>query len=176
MSQTNVKCFNSKSAKLSLQPKNFKSKKRQKGRKLIHFNSNYKLRYGDAGLITLRPLIFTTIHLFRLKLLLKRASRKGDKTRRKLWFSMFPQLPLSKKPANVRMGKGKGKLKTWFLNVRGGAVLAEYKNVRYGRSLYFFKQATFKLGVVTKSLFSQNFLFDFPLRPDKKVFFRSFWN
>jgi len=161
---------------MPLQPKNFKSKKRQKGRKLIHFNNKFELKFGNCGLMILRPIIFTSLHLSRFKFFLKKANKRGDKTRRKLWFSLFPYLPLSKKPANVRMGKGKGKLKTWFTNVRGGTVLFEYNNLRYGRSLYFLEQATFKLGIATVKMFPQNFFFNFPFRADKKIFFRSFWS
>jgi ribosomal protein L16 len=111
-----------------------------------------------------------------MKLYLKKARRKSDKTHRKIWFNLFPQLPLSKKPANVRMGKGKGKLKTWFINVRCGTVLVEYDNLRHGRCLYFFNQSAYKLGVPVVKIFSKNFFFAYPFRADKKVFFKTFWN
>jgi large subunit ribosomal protein L16 len=159
---------------LPLQPKTFKSKKRQKNRKLLQFHYKKFLRFGDSGLLILRPILFTSIQLSRLKIFLKRASRRGDKTRRKIWFHLFPHLPLSKKPANVRMGKGKGKLKTWFVNLRGGNTLVEYRNVRHGRILYFFRQMSYKLGVKSVFLFSHNRFFSFPFRNDKKVFFKSY--
>lgn len=159
-----------------LQPKNFKSKKRQKKRSLLNFNYNYKLKFGNVGLLLTRPVSLTSTHLSKLKLFLKRATRRGDKTKRKLWFNLFPHLPLTKKPANVRMGKGKGKLKIWFTNVRGGTVLFEYKNLRYGRSVYFFRQASFKLGVPTVTLHSHNLFFKFPMRSNRKIFFQSFWS
>lgn len=161
---------------MPLQPKNFKSKKKQKSRSFLNFNNNYFLKFGSMGLIILQPLIFTATHLSRFKLFLKRASRKGDKTKRKMWFNLFPHLPLTKKAANVRMGKGKGKLKTWFTRMRGGSVLVEYKNLRYGRAIYFFSQLSHKLGVPTSKIFSNTFFFNFPLRSDKKIFSRSFWN
>jgi large subunit ribosomal protein L16 len=162
--------------KLPLQPKSFKSKRRQKIRKLFKFNNNSLLKFGDSGLLVLRPLIFTSIQLSRLKLFLKRASKKGDKTHRKMWFNLFPHLPFSKKPANVRMGKGKGKLKTWFAYIRGGGFILEYKNLRQGRLLYFFRQATFKFGTRTIIVYSKSFFFNFPFRKDKKVFLKSYWS
>lgn len=161
---------------MSLQPKTFKSKRRQKLRTLIQFNNLTKLKFGDSGIFVLRPIIFTAMQLSKLKLFLKKASRKGDKTHRKLWFNLFPHLPFSKKPANVRMGKGKGKLKTWFTNVRGGTILLEYRNLRHGRVLYFFRQTAFKLGVKSVTIHSKHFLFNFPFKKNKKVFFRSFWS
>jgi large subunit ribosomal protein L16 len=120
--------------------------------------------------------IFTASHLSKLKFFLKKATKKGDKTKRKIWFNLFPHLPLTKKPANVRMGKGKGKLKTWFINVRGGSVFVEYRNVRYGRINYFFKQASFKLGIPVIKLFVNNIFFKFPMQSNKKIFFQTFWN
>jgi len=160
---------------LPLQPKHIRSKRRQKGRKLVQFNVRYSLNFGDCGLLIPRPLIFTALTLSRTKLFLKKASKRGDKTRRKMWFNLFPHLPLSKKPANVRMGKGKGKLKTWFINVRGGTILFEYKNVRYGRALYFLQQISFKLSVTTVKVFRRNFFFTFPMRKRRNLFFKSFW-
>lgn len=161
---------------MPLQPKNFKSKRRQKGRKLIQFNNGYRLKFGDCGLLIPRPLIFTAIQLSKIKIFLKKATRRGDKTRRKIWFNLFPQLPFSKKPANVRMGKGKGKLKTWFVNIRGGTIFVEYENLRYGRSIYFFKQTNFKLNSLAIFVFRQNLFFNFPMRTGRSFFFKSFWS
>ena len=160
---------------LQLQPRNFKNKKKQKKRILIKFNKNYSLKFGDAGLLITRPFILTGPQLIKLKLFLKRATRKSDKTRRRFWFNLFPHLPFSKKPANVRMGKGKGKLKVWFINLRGGSTLIEDKNLRYGRLKYFFEQTSFKMGVCTTENFFQRLYFKFPLRSNKNFFFQSFW-
>lgn len=96
---------------MALQPKSFKSKKRQKKRTFLSFSRKYQLKFGNAGLLLTRPMVLTSTHLSKLKLFLKKATRRGDKTKRKLWFNLFPHIPLTKKPANVRMGKGKGKLK-----------------------------------------------------------------
>lgn len=161
---------------MPLQPKHFKSKKKQKKRSFLNFKRHYGLNFGAMGLMILSPLIFTASHLSKLKFFLKRASKKGDKTKRKIWFNLFPHLPLTKKAANVRMGKGKGKLKTWFTRIKGGTTLVEYKNLRYGRAIYFFEQTAYKLGVPAVKIFSNNFFFNFPFRSDKKIFFKSFWN
>jgi hypothetical protein len=69
---------------LPLQPKHFKSKRRQKGRKLVQFNYKNTLRFGDCGLMLPRPLLFTASTLLKTKAFLKKASKKGDKTHRKM--------------------------------------------------------------------------------------------
>jgi ribosomal protein L16/L10AE len=87
----------------------------------------------------------------------------------------FPHLPLTRKPKGVRMGKGKGKLECWFTNISPGSVLIEFKNLRKGRSSFFMKQMTHKLGVPTKQLFSTNIYMKFPIKITQNIFFRSFW-
>lgn len=85
--------------------------------------------------------------MFRMNLLLKKSARRADKTFRKLWFNAFPHLPLTKKVVGARMGKGKGKLQSWFTIVRSGSVIFEVKNLRLGRFYYFSKQIESRLGV-----------------------------
>jgi ribosomal protein L16/L10AE len=69
---------------LPLQPKNFRSKKIQKSRKLRYFKLNYSLNYGTIGLMLTRPLQFTANTLSKLKIFLKRSMKKSDKTRRQM--------------------------------------------------------------------------------------------
>jgi hypothetical protein len=69
---------------LPLQPRNFKSKKKQKKRSFLRFNTNYNLKFGNAALLITRPVIFTASHLSKLKFFLKKATKKGDKTKRKI--------------------------------------------------------------------------------------------
>ena len=95
--------------KMSLRPNKFKFKNRHKSRKFITSNKN-NLLYGHFALQTLQPLWVTGKQIFRYKIFLKKAVKRSDKTLRKIWFNLFPHLPLSKKVAGSRMGKGKGKL------------------------------------------------------------------
>ena len=140
---------------LILQPRFFIYKRKQKNRQFYHFkNSTFKnnsLKYGSVGLRLLHVAHLSAKRIFRLKLYLKRASRKSDYTKRFVWFNAFPHLPITKKPSGTRMGKGKGKLEAWFTTIYPGTVLVEFKNLRYGRAFYFCKQVTFKLGVDTKT-------------------------
>jgi large subunit ribosomal protein L16 len=165
---------------LILQPRYFVYKRKQKNRKFLYFrknNLNAKtfFKFGGAGLLLLQPAQLTSMQIFRFKLFLKRASRKSDRTGRFVWFNAFPHLPLTKKPTGTRMGKGKGKLECWFTNVRGGVLLIEFKNLRYGRAKYFTTQMTRKLGLKTKALFNFSFFARLPLFFSKQSPVRVFW-
>lgn len=142
-----------------LQPRKFKYKSRQKTRS-VHLQRTPSLLYGSVALILLKPLRISAKRIFRLKLFLKRSARKSDITRRAFWVSVFPHLPLSRKPKGMRMGKGAGKLASWFTQIRGGRNLAEFKNLRLGRATYYAKQVAHKLPVPTCiiSLESKNML------------------
>jgi large subunit ribosomal protein L16 len=117
----------------------------------------------------------TAHQINRLKLFLKRSVKKGDKTRRSFWFYAFPHLPLSRKPVGLRMGKGKGKLKCWFTNIRGGVVLFEFNNLRYGRSFFFTQQIEFKLGVKIQHLMKPVVRHNLPFTTTKKFLIKTFW-
>jgi len=136
---------------MMLQPRKFKYKTRQKLRKTKSW-VNPELSYGDFGLRILSPLRLSAKQIFRTKIFLKKAVRKSDLTRRKVWFAAFPHLPLTKKPKGLRMGKGAGKLASWTTQLRGGVTLLEFKNLRYGRAVYFARQMSHKLPVSTSLL------------------------
>lgn len=131
-----------------LQPRKFKYKTRQKVRS-ASFPSTPRLKYGSLALVILKPIRISAKRIYRLKLFLKRSARRSDVTRRAFWVSVFPHLPLSRKPKGMRMGKGAGKLATWFTQVRGGKHLVEFKNLRLGRALYYSRQVSHKLPVPT---------------------------
>lgn len=141
-----------------LQPRKFKYKTRQKIRSAIRSSSTYSLKYGDTALILLRAMRISAKKIYRLKLFFKRSARRSDVTRRSFWVSIFPHLPLSRKVKGMRMGKGVGKVSTWFTQIRGGKHLIEFKNLRLGRAFYYGKQASFKLPVPTtiKAYFTRN--------------------
>lgn len=131
-----------------LQPRKFRFKTKQKGRSVLKWKSNL-LNYGDCGLKTLNPLRMSSRQIFRIKLILKKAVRKSDITKRKVWFNTFPHLPLTKKTKGMRMGKGSGKLNAWQSYLRGGSYVFEFKYLRPGRALYFFKRISMKIPTKT---------------------------
>lgn len=92
-----------------LRPRKFNHKNIFK-RRSFRKQKTSRLHYGQYAVQILKPLRLNSKQIFRYKLFLKKAVRKVDKTGRKAWFNIFPYLPLSKKVAGSRMGKGKGKL------------------------------------------------------------------
>ena len=133
-----------------LQPRKFKFKTRHKLRSAL-LSTYPKLKYGTFALVLLRPLRISAKRIFRLKLFLKRSARRSDITKRSFWVSIFPHLPMSRKPKGMRMGKGAGKLSSWFTQIRGGRQLVEFKNLRKGRAAYYSLQVSHKLPVPTST-------------------------
>ena len=157
-----------------LQPRHLIYKRKHKNRKFNFFkinNLNYwkKLNFGNTGLFVINTVFLTSISIFRLKLFLKRSSRKSEYTSRGFWLFAFPHLPLTKKPTGTRMGKGKGKLECWFVKINPGATLVEFKNLRFGRAKYFSRQLSFKLGIKTKFIFIKNNFISLPFFKNKKI-------
>lgn len=149
-------CFNSVIERYTktmlLQPRKFKFKTKQKTRSVLKWTYT-QLNYGDSGIKTLNPLRMSSRQIFRMKVLLKKAIRKPDLTRRLVWFNTFPHLPLTKKSKGMRMGKGAGKLNAWQTQLRGGVFIFEFKNLRPGRALYYFKRMAVKFPTKTKVYF-----------------------
>lgn len=158
-----------------MQPRRFKSKIRQKVRKFLSVHSDKKLVFGTTGLLLLQPVYLTGVQIFRLKLFLKKATKRSDLTFRYIWFYAFPHLPLTRKPDGIRMGKGKGKMSCWFSHVHPGVILYEAKNLRHGRSIYFVHQTTFKLGVKTRFISKPGTLVMNPFMHSKSLMIRNLW-
>lgn len=136
-----------------LRPRKFTFKNRHKTRNPFKRSRTNNLVFGDTGLQLLQPLNITAKRLFRIKMQLKKGSRRVDKTSRRVWLSAFPHLPLTKKVAGSRMGKGKGKLKSWFSQTPPSITFVEYKNLRVGRSNYFLNQLSHRLPVRTRIIY-----------------------
>lgn len=131
-----------------LRPRKFKHKNIFKRRSAILPSPLVKgLSFGTQGLVISSNVTLTAQKMFRINLLLKKSARRSDKTFRKLWFNAFPHLPLTKKVVGARMGKGKGKLHSWFTIIKSGSFIFEVKNLRLGRFFYFSKQIESRLGV-----------------------------
>jgi large subunit ribosomal protein L16 len=134
---------------LLIRPRKFKYKNISK-RRFFRLPSYPKLNFGQIGLLLLQPLRLNSRQMGRFKIFLKRSSKRGDKTLRKVWFNLFPHVPISRKVAGSRMGKGKGKLAGWSSEVPAGLYITEVKNLRYGRSIYFLKQMGWRLATKTR--------------------------
>jgi large subunit ribosomal protein L16 len=138
---------------LLLRPRKFIYKNRHKKRNPFIRSRTTNLIFGDTGLQLLQPLNITAKRLFRIKMQVKKGARRIDKTSRRVWLNAFPHLPLTKKTAGSRMGKGKGKLKSWFSQTPPAITFVEYKNLRSGRSNYFLTQLSHRLPVKSRIIF-----------------------
>lgn len=158
-----------------LQPRKFKYKSRHKIRKLNYSLGNKLLFFGQGGVILTQPLRVNSRKIFRIKLFLKKAAKRGDDTGRKIWLNAFPNLPLTKKVIGSRMGKGKGKLSIWHASLRTGHVFIEFKNLRNGRLLYYLKQTQNKLKSKSKILYRYNKLCTTTVLYGKSMSLQAFW-
>ena len=129
-----------------LQPKRTKYRKAHKGR--IHGTASRcnLLNYGAFGLKALQPerIISKQIEAARVALT-RHMKRQG-----KVWTRMFPNIPVSKKPVEVRMGKGKGSPEYWTCRVKPGRILFEVDGVPEDVAKIALYKASSKLPIKTK--------------------------
>ena len=103
------------------QPKKTKYKKYHKGKISQKTNSLVTLNFGDFGLKALESGRITGKQLESVRVNIKRKLRKYDQ----IWINVFPDIPLTSKPLEVRMGKGKGNVDYWVSKISPGNILFE---------------------------------------------------
>ena len=104
-----------------LQPKKVKHRKVMKGRMRGKATRGEKLSFGDFGLKTLEAAFITDRQIEAARIAMTRHIRRGGK----VWINVFPDKPVTQKPAETRMGSGKGNPEKWVAVVRPGRVLFE---------------------------------------------------
>ena len=129
-----------------LQPKKTKFRKAHKGR--IHGNAKggTQLNFGSYGLKALEPERITARQIEAAR----RAITRAIKRQGRLWIRIFPDVPVSKKTAEVRQGKGKGSVEYWAARVKPGRILFELDGVSGQVAALAFERAAMKLPVKTK--------------------------
>ena len=129
-----------------LQPKKSKYKKVRKS-KLSKYNYKInKLNFGSIGLKACESGLISSSQLEAARqAITRKMKRKG-----KLWLKIFPSTPITKKPLETRMGKGKGILSHWSARVRGGTILFELYGVSNNLAINAFKTGSSKLPVKTR--------------------------
>src|ERR1041384_6066311 len=129
-----------------LQPKRTKFRKAHKGR--IHGNApgGATLNFGSFGLKAMEPDRITA----RQSEAARRAITRHIKRQGRLWIRIFPDVPVSSKPAEVRMGSGKGSPEYWAARVKPGRVLFELDGVPGHIAKVAFERAAEKLPIKTK--------------------------
>ncbi len=129
-----------------LAPKRVKHRKVQKGRmRGLSYRGN-EVSFGDFGIMTLEPGWITARQIEAARVAMTRHVKRGGK----VWIRIFPDKPVTKKPAEVRMGKGKGTPEFWVAVVRPGRVMFELGGVEPGLAKEALERAMHKLPVRTK--------------------------
>lgn len=104
-----------------LMPKRVKYRKAQRGRRRGIASKGSTISFGEYGLKALECAWLTNIQLEAARVALTRHVKRGGK----IWLRVFPDKPVTKKPAETRMGKGKGALDHWVCVVKPGRILFE---------------------------------------------------
>ena len=129
-----------------LSPKKVKWRKMQKGRRGGMAWRGSSLAFGDFGLQTLDRAWLTAREIEAARVALTRAIKRGGR----VWVRVFPDKPLTKKPAETRMGKGKGAPEFWVAVVKPGRILFEMEGVEADVARQAFRLASHKLGIETQ--------------------------
>jgi large subunit ribosomal protein L16 len=135
-----------------LQPKRTKHRKGHKGRIKGNAQRGATVAFGSFGLKALEPIWLTNRQIESARQAMTRAmKREGN-----VWIRVFPDKPITKKPAEVRMGKGKGNLEYFAAVIKPGLILFEAEGVPLDVAKHAFELAAQKLPIKTK----------FVVRPD----------
>jgi len=129
-----------------LQPKRTKFRKQFKGRIHGKATSAQALNYGEFGLKALEPDRLTARQIEAAR----RAITRAMKRQGRVWIRVFPDIPVSKKPAEVRMGSGKGAPEFWAARVKPGRILFEVDGVTSATAKEALTLAAAKLPILTK--------------------------
>ena len=120
-----------------LMPKRVKYRKQQRGRMRGKAYRGGDVAFGQYGLLSLEPAWVTNRQLEAARVAITRSIKRGGK----MWIRVFPDKPVTKKPAETRMGKGKGAPEAWVAVIKPGRVLFELEGI--SRT---FAQEAMKLG------------------------------
>ncbi|MFQ5682875.1 MAG: 50S ribosomal protein L16 [Candidatus Binatia bacterium] len=129
-----------------LEPKKVKYRKRQKGRRGGLATRGSSLAFGDYGLKALGRGWVTARQIEAARVALTRYMQRGGK----VWIRIFPDKPLTKKPIETRMGKGKGSMDAWVAVIKPGRVLFEMEGVQGELAREAFRLASHKLSIPTQ--------------------------
>ena len=129
-----------------LSPKKVKYRKRQKGRMKGTALKGGTLEFGDYGLQALECGFMSARQIEAARVAITRHVKRGGK----IWIRVFPDKPITKKPAETRMGKGKGATEAWVAVVKPGRVLYEIEGVEERVAMEAFRLAGHKLPFSTR--------------------------
>ena len=129
-----------------LAPKRVKFRKTFKGRTKGHATRGNTVAFGQFALMSLDPGWITSRQIEAARVAMTREMKRGGK----VWIRIFPDKPITKKPAETRMGKGKGNPEGWVAVVKPGRVLFEIEGIEESLAKKSLQLAASKLPVLTK--------------------------
>jgi large subunit ribosomal protein L16 len=129
-----------------LQPKRTKYRKMQRGRLKGRAHRGNRLAFGDYGLQALEPAWITDRQIEAARVALTRYIRRGGK----VWITIFPDKPVTKKPAETRQGSGKGNVEYWVAVVKPDRILFELSGVPEDVAREAMRLAAHKLPIKTR--------------------------
>jgi len=132
-----------------LSPKRVKHRKVFRGRSIPDAKSAQRgnsISFGDFGLVSMENKQLTARQIEAARIAMTRYIKRGGK----VWIRIFPHIPYTKKPAETRMGKGKGSPERWVAAVKPGTVMFEIAGVELGLAEQAMRLASSKLPIKTK--------------------------
>lgn len=131
-----------------LQPKRVKYRKMHRGRRKGKATSGNTVDFGEYGLKALEAEWITARQIESARVAITRHLRRGGN----VWVRLFPDKSVSKKPAETRMGGGKGPVDHWVAVIKPGRILFEVGGVEEGPALEALRLASHKLPIATKAV------------------------
>ncbi len=129
-----------------LMPKRVKHRKEQRGRMKGKASRGNAVKFGEYGLQALEPSWITARQIEAARVAMTRKIKRGGK----VWINLFPAKPVSQKPLETRMGKGKGEPEKWVAIVKPGKVMFELEGVPEELAREAFRLAASKLPIRTQ--------------------------
>ena len=129
-----------------LMPKRVKRRKQMRGRMKGRASRGVKITYGDFGIVAMEPSWVTSNQIEAARIAMTRYIKRGGK----VWIKIFPDKPVTAKPAETRMGSGKGSPEYWVAVVKPGRVMFEIGGVAEETAREALRLATHKLPLKCK--------------------------
>ncbi|GIV40342.1 MAG: 50S ribosomal protein L16 [Thermonema sp.] len=137
-----------------LQPKRTIYRKQQKGRTKGVATRGFNIAFGDFAIKALEPGWITARQIEAARIAMTRAMKREGR----VWIRIFPDKPITKKPAEVRMGKGKGNPEYWVAPVKAGTILFEIDGVKPELAQEALRLAAQKLPIRTKFVVRRDYV------------------
>ena len=135
-----------------LMPKRVKRRRVHRGRMTGKANKGNTIAYGQYGLVATEPAWITSNQIEAARVAMTRFIKRGGK----VWINIFPHKPITQKPAETRMGSGKGSVEYWVAVVKPGRVMFEMAGVSEADAREAMRLASYKLPVKTKFIKKEN--------------------